>query len=407
LKGDFCFFFAQQMFTRHFYEVDEVVAALRWCMRQGRIQEALFWCLELLDSELLDKVRDELYTNWLWLFGLGSLSALPLLQDYTCLELVYGLTRLPKEKRDRSILVLLLFGSMDTVAPDRPSYIPCLEPLFEQKECTGLERAFLSAVYQGKSRVAFDLSRPLWQQDATRVFELLQEIQRFKHNQESLAESLTLLEFQSIDPWATRACAIGSVCLDKKRLQNSLKPLDTELPPHLVATLEEWKEITGRRKRRIFAIPHECLYKVTERGCRSNKESTLEKLYTLNEERLEGCPFWNRVLEEEVPWINDERKEAFYDLYFPDDIPDEWSKQDQEKSHGPCVLINNEVVNEKKYIDRWYRGLETRAYWLTSLSVPNDWMDRLNQPWMEFVSTWCLTPVKKRILVVEGEPTSA
>ena len=27
-------------------------------------------------------------------------------------------------------------------------------------------------------------------------------------------------------------------------------------------------------------------------------------------------------------------RERFYDTYFPDDIPDEWSRSDQEKSHG-------------------------------------------------------------------------
>lgn len=391
------------MFTRHLYELDEVVAALRWCMRQGRTQEALFWCLELLESECIDQLKEELYTNWLWLFGLGSLSALPLLQEEEYLRFVYALTRLPKERRDRSVLILLLLGSMDTTLPDRPSHFPCLESLFVEKQCSRLERAFLSAVYQGKSRLAFDLSRPLWQENSTRVFDLLQEIQRLKHNQENLAAVLTLLEFQSSETWATRACAVSAICLDKKRLLQSFNPLDTTLPPHLVATLEEWKEQTGKRKRRIYTIPHECLYKISHRGCLSNKETTVQKLYTVNEQTLEGCPFWNRVLEEEVPWMDDDRKEAFYELYFPDDIPDEWSKQDQEKSHGLCVLINNEVITEKKYLDRWYRNLPTRTYWYEQIQMaPKDWMADLDQPWKEFVSTWCLTPVKKRILVVDS-----
>ncbi len=394
------------MFTRHFYEVDEVVAALRWCMRQGRTKEALFWCLELVDSEMVDRLREELYTSWLWLFGLGCLSGLQLLQEEDYIGTVYALTRLSKEKRDRSVLLLLLLGSTDTQQPDRPSFFPSLQSFFEEKQCSALEQAFLSSVYQGKSRLAFDLSRPLWQENPTRVFELLQDIQQKKYNQSNLAEILTLLEFQSMETWATRACAIGAVCLEKKRLLQSLKPIEVSLSPELIASIEEWKELTGRRKRRQFGIPIECLYKITERGRLSNKQSTLEKLYRLNEQTLEGCPFWNRVLEEEVPWLDDERKEAFYEQYFPDDIPDEWSKQDQEKSHGWCVLINSEVPNEKKYIDRWYRDLQNRAYWFTYHQFQNlekTGLDLLDQPWLEIVSTWCLTPVKKRILVVEGD----
>jgi hypothetical protein len=32
---------------------------------------------------------------------------------------------------------------------------------------------------------------------------------------------------------------------------------------------------------------------------------------------------------------NDDVLESFYDRFFPDDIPDEWSAADQCKSHGP------------------------------------------------------------------------
>ena len=33
-------------------------------------------------------------------------------------------------------------------------------------------------------------------------------------------------------------------------------------------------------------------------------------------------------------WKSDEHLEAFYKSYFPDDIPDEWSLQSREMSHG-------------------------------------------------------------------------
>jgi hypothetical protein len=397
-------FFLVHMFTRHLYEADEVLAALRWSIRQGRTQEALFWCFELIESEMQEKLKEELYASWIWLFGISCLSALPLLQEETYSEFVYALARLPKERRDRSVLMLLLLGSQDKEQPDRINSVNQVDSIVSEQGCNALEAALLSALYQGKSRLAFDLSRPLWQENPVRVFTLLQRVQEKKHRS-LLSEVLTLLEFQTEDVWATRACAIASVCLDTKRLQISLQPLSCQLTPSLVAAIHEWKEGKGRRASRIYPIPRESLYNSTKRGLLSNKETTLERLYTVSEESLAGCPFWDRVLEEEIPWLDDDRKEAFYDQYFPDDIPDEWSKADQEKSHGYGCLINQEVPNYQKYVDRWYRDLPTRAYWCNNRDmqrwVTDTWKSHLDQPWSELVSTWCLTPVKRRVLVVE------
>jgi len=56
-----------------------------------------------------------------------------------------------------------------------------------------------------------------------------------------------------------------------------------------------------------------------------------------------GTAFWNAVLQtyrvhitsaNEVQCPNDEMLEAFYTAYFPDDIPDEWTAAERQKSHG-------------------------------------------------------------------------
>lgn len=402
------------MFTRHLYQHDEVISALHWCLRTGRAKEALFWCTELLDSEMEETIHKELFLGWLWLFGIGRLSILPSLSNLVTkediLQLVYNMARLPNEARDRSVLVLLLLGSSDEKQPDRASGFSCLQPLFDSIQCSPLEKAFASAVYQGKSRLAFDLSRPLWQTNPRRVYDLLDRIQEIKHKG-TLSEHLTLLEFHETTlVWPIRACAVACVCLDKKRIHRSLKPLDCTLPSDVQTSLSEWNTLLGRRKRRMYSIPQECIYYKTKRGCISNKESTLKELYEVSHETLEGCPFWTRVIEEEVPWLDDDRKEEFYDLYFPDDIPDEWSRQDQEKSHGWGSLINAEVPNYAKYIDRWMRNLPTNAYWCTNRDLSKlckqdepDWDHVFTRPWSEIVSSWCLTPVKKRILILNEE----
>jgi hypothetical protein len=397
------------MFTRHLYEDDEVVEALRWCIRKGRTKEALFWALELLDSEMKDTLIQELYMTWLWYVGIGNLAALlsfaNLETDTDLLSFVCGLSRLSDKARDRSTFVLLLYGTLDETQPDRASDFPCLYALFQSMNCSALEKAFASSVYQGKARLAFDLSRSLWS-TPRRIYEILDRIQQIKHKG-ALSEAISLFELnETMAEWESRACAIASVSLEKKRLTDSLKPLNLELPAELVASVEEWKEVVGRRKRRCFSIPHECLYYGTKRGRLSNKESTLKTLYSVSEETLDGCPFWTRVIEEEVPWLDDDRKEAFYKIYFPDDIPDEWSKQDQEKSHSWGCLINAEMPTYRKYIDRWLHTLPARSVWLSNrdllklCSEENVWNTVFNKDWDSVVSTWCLTPVKKRQLVI-------
>lgn len=399
------------MFTRHLYKADEVIAALHWCIRQGRTNEAVFWCLELLDSELQEILTEELYKVWLSYFGIGCLSALPVLtpverEDY--LGIVSGLSRLPKERRDRSNLVLLILGLQEKQV-DRVSSIPTLEPLFQRTDCNELERAFLAAVFQGKTLLAFQLSRSLWQENHRRVFDLLQEISRLKHKQPQMEDALTLLEFHSeTESWMTRACAIATASLHPRYVGESLKPLTLTVSSDCNDLLKEWTDLYGRRRRRIYQIPYECLYKVTKRGLQSNKVSTLDELYTLSDASLLGCPFWNRIIEEEAPWLDDDRKMDFYDLYFPDDIPDEWSRADQEKSHGWGSLINAEVPNWQKYWKRWYRDMKARAVWFGNRDfdkcmIENEktWDELYKRSWS--VSTWCLTPVKKRILVVADD----
>lgn len=400
------------MFTRHLYEDDEVIASLHWCIRKGRTKEALFWCLELLDSEMEQHLLEELYKLWIGYFGIGKLSALltfaNLETQKDILSFVCGLSRLSDKTRDGSTFLLLFYGAMDEKQPDRASGFSCLNGLFQEFDCSDLEKAFANAVYQGKARLAFDLSRPLWL-NPRRVYEILDRIQQIKHKG-LLSEHLSLFEFnETTAEWESRACAIAAVSLDKKRLLESLKPLHLEIPVEIAISIQEWKERVGRRNRRVFAIPHECLYYGTKRGRLSNKETTLKRLYSVSEQTLEGCPFWTRVIEEEVPWLDDDRKEAFFELYFPDDIPDEWSKEDQEKSHGYGCLINNETPTYTKYVDRWFRNISTRSVWLTNrellklCSEEKPWNKIFDERWVSVVSTWCLTPVKERHLVLADE----
>ena len=43
--------------------------------------------------------------------------------------------------------------------------------------------------------------------------------------------------------------------------------------------------------------------------------------------------------------------EEFYSHYFHDDIPEEWSLEEQEKSHGSGILLKDEKPNFEKFFN--------------------------------------------------------
>jgi hypothetical protein len=73
------------------------------------------------------------------------------------------------------------------------------------------------------------------------------------------------------------------------------------------------------------------------------------------EPSLIGCPFWEEAIaeygtiEKRIQWNSDDDLEEFYDRYFPDDIPDEWTKAEKAVSHGDGLLGPTEVVTLFKY----------------------------------------------------------
>jgi len=103
-----------------------------------------------------------------------------------------------------------------------------------------------------------------------------------------------------------------------------------------------WNSILGRRKARIYAIPEAALTTATTRGALSTKYTNIADIREPVGLLAEGCKFWQETLQtagitaadETVSFPNDDALEKFYAEFFPDDIPDEWSAADQQKSHG-------------------------------------------------------------------------
>jgi hypothetical protein len=141
--------------------------------------------------------------------------------------------------------------------------------------------------------------------------------------------------------------------------------------------LNELSASVGRRERRVHQIPNSCLYGTTLRGRSKWAQNNFTQLYNI-EKYLVGCPFWDEVLEEyadidekgTINWNSDDKMEEFYEKYFPDDIPDEWSKKDQQKSHGDGVLSPTDKPTIWKYSRNFMSRLPQLA-WNTTKFVNN------------------------------------
>lgn len=103
-----------------------------------------------------------------------------------------------------------------------------------------------------------------------------------------------------------------------------------------------WNSLLGRRKARVYAIPDTALTPTTTRGSLPTKYTNIADIREPVGLLSEGCKFWQETLQaagitttdETVSFPNDDVLEKFYEEFFPDDIPDEWSAADQQKSHG-------------------------------------------------------------------------
>lgn len=351
------------MLTRHLYELDEVAAALMWCIKNQRMEEVAFWTQEMIDSEMIDSLYTTLYYAWIWLFGVRKMSCLLELydlfhreEDLTDDEIVafaLRLSRLSGTYKDASILSLLVFGCLDTIQPDN----------VVANKNVPLEEAFLHACWQGKARLAWDLTRG---KDSKWVYESVRKVAAEKHKgSEEILKALDILEEDECKiPYATRCCAVAVVCMPS--VKESFQHVDTKVHESILEKREQWKGLEGRRARRQYSIPNDCLYWITQRGLGSNKKQNQKRVICGSWDALRGCTFWDRVLEEYRPWESDDQKEHFYDTYFPDDIPDEWSKAEREKSHGYGCLIGEEIPSFEKYARRWFRGIPSCCVWMGS-----------------------------------------
>ena len=372
--------------SRHFYSLDEVQAALLYTTTRTRIQEALFWSQEMIQSGCIGEAISTLFQSWLWHTGPMRLQwlinawktlASEQLSTEDILLSTYRLSSISSVERDNSLWnILCITGSDPNKIPDRvtkktPQFVPSkdLIPKMVQREkineevCDIKELYFIRAIYQGKASSAWWASMYLSEE---RVWLLLdwfathiriEHTEEYKQCLESLKGYEQLLGYKSAEyDIIVRCMAVIIMCVGDEKRKRSFRPEIDMIDERYVKEMKEWDVNMGRISRRIYQIPKECLYGITLRGCMKWTHHNMIQLHNV-EKYIVGCSFWDETLSEYadvsedgiIKWYSDDKQEEFYEIFFPDDIPDEWTKTEKLKSHGDGIIGPSDKVNMWKF----------------------------------------------------------
>lgn len=376
--------------SRHFYSQDELENALLYTTSRNNPTEALFWSQELILSGYASETISILFKSWLfntsiiklqWLIDAYTTLATDEISEDAILLATYRLSTIHHSNRDTSlwnILVLTIQNPNkmpDTITRKTPTVIPSDDTK---------EIYFIRAVVQGKSQSAWWISQYIQEE---RVWELLNWFIENIHTKYATQYKVCLEALKCYDKLLgyksnsydiiTRCVAVLMMCINEKQQDQSFKPLISEIDTDNTEFLNELSKSVGRKERRVYSIPTACLYGITMRGRMRWSQNNLTQLYNI-EENLVGCSFWDEILQEYatvsekgiINWHSDNKMEEFYKTYFEDDIPDEWSKKDQLKSHGDGILGPNEKPTIWKYSRKFLTKIPHLA-WNTNKLVNN------------------------------------
>jgi hypothetical protein len=373
--------------SRHFYSLDEVQAALVYSGTRSNPKETLFWCQELLASGCVAESISCLFESWLWhtgpfrlqwLLDAWSTLASDELTESDILLAAYKLSSISYSQRDNSLWnILVLTGCAPDKQPDR---VTPKTPVGAAGIYDGIELYFVRAVYQGKSQSAWWATQFM---SVERVWVILRWFAAnvyVAHTEKYLGCLRALEGYEALLGYASaeydisvRCTAVLAFCIPAASRVESFKSFAGALGPDETAFLGELKVLEGRKEARMFSVPVMCLYGVTVRGRSRWSQQNFVKLNNV-EKYLPGCAFWEEALSEystepddsssDIKWNSDESLEAFYERYFPDDIPDEWSRAEKIKSHGDGVLGPTEEVSIVKYTRANFRK-HSRLAWNT------------------------------------------
>lgn len=322
--------------TIHLYRKDEALASMRWGILNHCILETIFWGLELYDSDFQQDALQMLEFVWISSIGFGSWSAIQsifdiyqsgeLNRDYW-ISLLLGWTRIPVH--DSTIFNLLLRGSMICDIPVYP----------HENEFTSLSSALENCIKRSKLLESWLIGRALPVEDQWKY------MLKYASNRSNEIQALKILS-----PIENLAAAYALVTLSDEQWKEARAPLNLSVSDEIKKTISEWDSL-GFRERRIYKVKPEAIMHLSSRSSQSVYESNDDDLQDNLEITLKSSSFWRGLLSEYMDpngfWKSDRSKEEFYDTYFTDDIPDEWSKSHREQSHGRGNGVSEELARQK------------------------------------------------------------
>jgi hypothetical protein len=293
--------------TRRLYRLDEVRAALLYSLKSKRLYEAIFWLNELEDSWYSGEARRLLLVSWLMNVGIARLAWLAAWAKGSNtregrLRLCWQLLKC--HEQDSSLWLLLWAGAIDTSGAS--SFVSSWQHVSMKDDETFWGNLFDNT-------------------EDERICSILEALQVDMKTYSLYAKCIGYAVIHSIQHLSSSTW----VALSEKE------------PQDLVSTIQSWNEASTLKEKRVYSIPYDCLFGMTWRG--SGADTTLE-LQNLTLETFWKSAIWKTLIKEysasPTEWNSDEALEVFWDTEFKGcDIPDEWTKQDQEKSHGCGVTF--------------------------------------------------------------------
>ena len=340
------------MYTCNFYRTDEVCAALQLTISKHRYKESLFWVKELLESKEFEKLFETLFITWFYNIGLGNAEVLQRIltiniqNESDVYNLVYGMTMLKDAMRDCTLPIMFLYGVSDPVYKSRNIYFELPSNLIQSNPKI---ETFIRAVLLGKYLEAWLIYQTV---DVSNYINILIET-KFKNS--DILNCIAKLQSCDMNHSYKMCALIGLMCCKEDNLIKSfgcIKTIDSDS----IQLIAQYNSLVGKRKRRVLQIPKDCLYGKTKRGNMTYQESNIKELYD-TEYIIENSKIFETILEHfgsYEQFVEDpEQLEKFINWYFPDDVPDEWSRVDQEKSHGFGVNQSHDKPMIRRYFTRW------------------------------------------------------
>jgi hypothetical protein len=358
--------------TRNLYELDEVIAALQLCLRRNW-PRYLFWLHELIVSEETAAAITALRTAWLlWAGGWDPtvLTALDAAADATAANWIRAANRIRDAIRAAgSLNAEHLLAEADptrsrphlTPPPRTPvvaarraarsaAFVATLKPGEELslRDAADFWIALDAATRQGYRRdTVWLIQAAQHQMTADAIWTALRIAAR--GGPQTAAAIATLRAAATPHPDSQLLHQIAAallLCARGDEARTAMLAAPNSRAP--ITTTErdwaDWDATTGRRAGRVHAIPADALHTGTTRGQISEKYTNIADIREPVPALPTATAWWRRTAAaaglhgDETTgarhFPDDDHLEAFFAAHFPDDIPDEWSAADQQKSHG-------------------------------------------------------------------------